>query len=219
MLGFSNVLPFCFYPRHDKFVISLSLWARPIRYYLISLSKPVFQRRILLIGKVWIGGTPKKHIGRTPPPRYMEDEAMRQSRFILQCMKQLPEVRIANPVVKKIANNLYQVEVDIVNDKTYPTASDRSVLLKRYTPDVLEASVKGGTLVEPGNTKVTEETALRAGYIKPANVAGKSMEFRTRGNSTTTFRYTVATTNPGSASLTLNLKSIGGNENLTVKLQ
>lgn len=173
------------------------------------------------LGKIWIGGTPKKHIGRTPPPRYMEDEAQRQSRLIIQYLKQLPELKLTNPVVKKLGNNLYQVEVDVVNEKMYPTASDRSILIKRYNPDVIEATVKGGTLVEPGETKAPDEGNgyYRANYIKPAYVAGKTCEFRAKGNSISTFRYTITTTNPGSTSLTLNLKSIGGKGNITVKLQ
>lgn len=148
----------------------------------------------------------------------MEDEAMRQSHFIIQCLKQLPEVKFARPVVTKLADNVYQVDVDVVNEKNFPTASDRSVILKRYTPDVIEASVKGGTLVDPG-TKTIEEQPARSGYVKAASLAGEKLEFRAKGNSTTTVRYTVTTTNPANTTLTLKLKSIAGNESITVKLK
>lgn len=170
------------------------------------------------LGKIWIGGTSKKHIGRTPPPRYMEDEAIRQSRLIIQYLKQLPALELSNPVVKKIGNNLYEVEVDVVNERNYPTASDRSMLLKRYTPDVIEATIKGGTLVET-SVKPVDDTGYSRSYIKSAVLAGKKVEFRAKGNSITTFRYTVMTSNPSNTQLTLNLKSIAGKGSMTVKLK
>lgn len=167
------------------------------------------------LGEIWIGGTNKKHIGRTPPPRYMEDEAMRQSRLVLHVMKQFPELKLKNAVVKKAGNNLYQVEVDVVNERFMPTASDRLVLMKKHTPDVLKATVSGGTLVEPAQGGQTTR-----GYEKAATAAGQKTEFRTRGSSTTTFRYTIVTTNPKGTTLNLDLSSLtGGNDHLKVTLQ
>lgn len=167
------------------------------------------------LGEIWIGGTNKKHIGRTPPPRYMEDEAMRQSRLVLHVMKQFPELKLKNAVVKKAGNNLYQVEVDVVNDRFMPTASDRLVLMKKHTPDVLKATVNGGTLVEPAQGGQTTR-----GYEKSATAAGQKVEFRTRGNSVTTFRYTIVTTNPKGTTLNLDLSSLtGGKDQLKVTLQ
>lgn len=167
------------------------------------------------LGEIWIGGTNKKHIGRTPPPRYMEDEAMRQSRLVLHVMKQFPELKLKNAVVKKAGNNLYQVEVDVVNDRFMPTASDRLVLMKKHTPDVLKATVNGGTLVEPAQGGQTTR-----GYEKSATAAGQKVEFRTRGNSVTTFRYTIVTTNPKGTTLNLDLNSLtGGKDQLKVTLQ
>ncbi|MDR1555551.1 MAG: hypothetical protein LBS88_00790, partial [Tannerellaceae bacterium] len=101
------------------------------------------------LGDIWIGGTPKKHIGRTPPPRYIEQEAEKQALYVMYCIDQLPRLNFGNYAVKKIANNLYEVEVEVVNDKVFPTASDRSVILKRYTPDKIQASVSSGSIIRP----------------------------------------------------------------------
>lgn len=173
------------------------------------------------LGKIWVGGTSRKHIGRTPPGRYIEEEASKQCMFVLHCINQLPQLRFTTHTTKKIGTNLYQVEVNVTNDKVYPTASDRSVLLKRYTPDKILASVSSGSLVEPGKSeKTAEETGwFRTNYIKPALAAGKEVEFRMKGQSTETFRYTIATTNPAGTTLSLSLVSPnGGKDKIQIKL-
>ena len=173
------------------------------------------------LGEIWIGGTSKKHVGRTPPGRYIEEEASRQSQFVLHCIEELPQLAFGDYTVKKLGNNLYQVEVDVLNEKIFPTASDRSVLLNRYTPDVITASVSSGTIVEPGEVKPAEEETgwYRTQYIKPATAAGSKAEFRTKGNSNSTFRYTILTNNPASTTLNLSMNSLmGGKDAIKIKL-
>jgi hypothetical protein len=46
------------------------------------------------VGEVWVGGTAKKHLTRTPPARYMEEEALRNSQFVLYCASQFPRLKI-----------------------------------------------------------------------------------------------------------------------------
>ncbi|MBP5210847.1 MAG: hypothetical protein J6Z27_03295 [Bacteroidales bacterium] len=172
-------------------------------------------------GKIMIGGTYKKHIGRTPPPRYIEDEAYRQSRLVFNMLRELPKLELKNPVVNKVANGVYQVDIDVVNDKIFPTASDRAIMMKQNTPDVLTVSVTGGTLIEPASSSMAATTTSYAGGIsKSAISVGSRAEFRTRGNSVTTYRYTVTSNNPGNTTLTINLDSkMGGSSSLKVKLQ
>ena len=110
----------------------------------------------------------------------------------------------------------------MTNDKIYPTASDRSVLLNRYTPDKITATLSSGTLVEPGKSEKPEEETgwFRANYIKPATAAGKEVTFRMQGQSTETFRYTIATSNPKGTTLRLSLNSAnGGKDEVTIQLQ
>ena len=174
------------------------------------------------LGEIWIGGTPRKHIGRTPPARYIEQEADKQCRFMLHCLTQLPKLSFVNYSVKKLSDNLYQVEVEVENPNMYPTASDRSLLLKRYTPDVINASVSSNcTIINPVAQTPAERSAsgMRSSYIKEATVAGEKVEFRMRGNSKQTFRYTILGNNPSSATLSLSLKSfMGGTDKIEIKL-
>ena len=174
------------------------------------------------LGDIWIGGTPKKHIGRTPPSRYIEQEAEKQALYVMHCIEQLPRLNFGNYSVKKTANNLYEVEVEVVNDKVFPTASDRSVLLKRYTPDYIQASVSSGAVINPvePNSQSTTPVSIygRTLYRKEATPAGEKVEFRTKGNSTQLFRYTVLTSN-ANAVLDLSLTSAnGGKDSLRIKL-
>lgn len=174
------------------------------------------------LGEIWIGGTPKKHIGRTPPGRYIEQEADKQAMYVMYCIEQLPKVNFGNYDVKKIADNLYEVEVEVINDRVYPTASDRSVLLKRYTPDKIKASISSGSIVNPLKQETASDAPVnalyRSQYKKEATSAGEDVEFRIKGNSTQVFRYTVLTTNTN-AVLDLSLNSAnGGKDTIRIKL-
>lgn len=87
------------------------------------------------LGEIWIGGTPKKHIRRTPPARYIEQEAYKNAQFVMYCASQFPKVAIADVVIRPAADKLYWIEVAVKNDRIYPTASDRSKQLKRVEKD------------------------------------------------------------------------------------
>jgi hypothetical protein len=174
------------------------------------------------LGNIWIGGTPKKHIGRTPPPRYIEQEAEKQALYVMHCIEQLPQLNFGNHAVRKVANNLYEVEVEVVNDKLFPTASDRSVVLKRYVPDRIQASVSSGTIISPvaaeKSSPAPAESFGRSLYRKEATPAGAEVEFRAKGNATQVFRYTVLSS-ASNAVLDLSLSSAtGGKDVLKIKL-
>ncbi|MDR1602674.1 MAG: hypothetical protein LBS42_09640 [Tannerella sp.] len=185
-------------------------WVKPHR-----ASHPQF-------GEIWIGGTAKKHIGRTPPPRYIEQEADKQCLYVVYCIEQLPRLSFGNYSVKKTGSNLYEVEVEIVNDKLFPTASDRSVQMKRYTPDRIKASVSSGTIIKPSGNAPAGTTSTpsyyRTQYRKDAIHAGETVEFRAKGNATQVFRYIVLSSSPG-ATLDLSLDSAyGGKATVKIKL-
>lgn len=135
------------------------------------------------LGEIWIGGTRKKHTQRTAPARYIEQEAFKNSQFVLYCASQFPKVEIEEITVTPATQNLYWVEVAVKNDRVYPTASDRSVQLKRAVKDKLTLSSsnnisivdipKGSTIVDPLNNTATSEAMTKG-----------SAEFQLKGKQT-----------------------------------
>jgi len=147
------------------------------------------------LGEIWIGGTRKKHMQRTPPARYIEQEAFKNAQFVLYCASQFPKVEIEEVTVTPATQNLYWVEVAVQNDRVYPTASDRSVQLTRAVKDKLtlissnNISIvdipKGSTIVDPLNNTASSEAMTNG-----------SAEFQLKGKQT--LRYCVLVEMSGS---------------------
>ena len=175
------------------------------------------------LGEVWIGGTAKKHMQRTPPSRYIEMEAEKNARFVMYCADQFPEVKIDDITVKALAGNIYQVDVTVENESEYPTASDRSVQLKRYTPDVLSFGGSDNiTLVETSGKDINE--GRRSYYRRSGSEtetqlsAGEKTEFRLKGMEKRTIRYILAMDGKkGSAEFTIDSKT-GGSDTRSISL-
>ncbi|MFC2118366.1 M14 family metallopeptidase [Bacteroidota bacterium] len=142
------------------------------------------------IGEVWIGGTQKKHMSRTPPGRYIEQEAERNALFVIYCASQFPKVEIDEVNITPATQNLYWVDISVKNDKIYPTSSDRSVKLKKAVEDKLSFSSsnnitllevpEGSTIIDPLNRQTSCKT-----------ISKKETEFRLKGKETLKFRYLV----------------------------
>jgi len=152
------------------------------------------------LGEIWIGGSAKKHMQRTPPSRYIEMEAEKNARFVMYCTSQFPDVKIDNISLKAITGNIYQVDVRVENGNVYPTASDRSIQLKRYTPDILQ--FKGSdniTLVETSGKDLDEGSRRRRSFYRRSDpgpetqlAAGEKTEFRLKGKEKRVIRYFIA---------------------------
>ena len=110
------------------------------------------------LGEIWIGGTPKKHLRRTPPSRYIEQEAFKNSQFVLYCASQFPRVEIADITIDPVTDKLLWVEVTVTNDRTYPTSSNRAAKLKRAVE-----LPKGTTNTDPFDSKESFETITPEG--------------------------------------------------------
>jgi hypothetical protein len=125
------------------------------------------------LGEIWIGGTPKKHIRRTPPARYIEQEAYKNAQFVMYCASQFPKVEIADVSVRPAADSLYWIEVAVKNDRVYPTASDRAKQLKLVEKDkiMLKASnnvsmigvPSGSAAIDPSNPNAEVELITKKG--------------------------------------------------------
>jgi len=145
------------------------------------------------LGEIWIGGTAKKHVDRTPPSRYMETEALRQANFILYCTNQFPKVEIDQVAITPATGDLYWVDVTVKNDRVYPTSSDRAVLLKISVNEKLTVSTSDNVaLVEiPGGAPRLD--AQNAASAIPA-LRNKTAEFRLRGKDSRKYRCLVKMT-------------------------
>jgi hypothetical protein len=138
------------------------------------------------LGEIWIGGSPKKHLRRTPPARYIEMEAMKNAQFVMYCASQFPKVKIEDVSVTPVTEELYWVEVAVKNDRVYPTSSDRAVQLKRDVKDKIYVKVSQNiSIVDiPGESTIVDQTD-KLGASRP--VTKKPAEFRLKGKETKTF--------------------------------
>ena len=145
------------------------------------------------LGEVWIGGNGRKHTGRTPPSRYMEEEARRNAHFVLYCAGQFPRLEIDQVTVTPATGDLLWVDVVLKNDRVYPTSSDRDVALGTAVKDRLSLAFSpnaalidvpaGVTRLDPSN-----EASAATALVKP------SAEFRLRGKEQIRFRGLVKVT-------------------------
>jgi len=142
------------------------------------------------LGEIWIGNAAKKHITRTPPSRYMEDEAIRNALYILYAAGQFPKVEIENVQVTPATGDLLWVDVTVKNDRIFPTSSDRSVQLKTAVQDKLTFTGSDNIgLVSIPAKNTTLDIYNMSDRIEAA--AGKTTEFRLLSKQVRTFRYLV----------------------------
>ena len=131
-----------------------------------------------------------KHTVRTPPARYIEMETQKNTDFILHCVSQFPRVSIGEIQVTPETGDLLWIDVDVTNEKTYPTSSDRENELGSAIKDQLFfRSSNNIALVEiPDATTVFDPTNPTS---EATAASGETTEFRLKGKETKTFRYLV----------------------------
>lgn len=143
------------------------------------------------LGEIWIGGSGKKHVGRTPPSRYIETEADRNAHFVMYCVNQFPKVQVADISTTPEGDDLYWVDVTVRNESTYPTASDRSKKLERIKKDKLVISTSDKIQVISLNEKLPFNDPAQ-GFRNAHNPGlGKETELWLKGNDSQTFRYLI----------------------------
>lgn len=146
------------------------------------------------LGEIWIGGSAKKHMQRTPPSRYIEMEAEKNALFVMYCASQFPKVEIEKIDLKPVTADLYLVDVYIRNESTYPTSSDRAVQLKIAQKDKITFSGQGVELKElPGEPELQTEAGERLNLVPGA----RETSFRLKGKDQLVVRYLVETKGKG----------------------
>jgi len=169
------------------------------------------------LGKVWIGGTGKKHVGRTPPSRYIEMEADRNAHFVLYCVSQFPKVEVEDISISSIGDGLYWADVTVKNDRTYPTASDRSKKLDRYPKDKLILNTPEGTRILPldGKLPFNDPTRGFRSGLRPGT--GKEISLWLNGKDSQTYRYMIKSGKNGWIEATVSSER-GGSDRKRVKI-
>lgn len=148
------------------------------------------------LGEVWIGGTQKKHTVRTPPARYIEEEAQKNADFVLYSASQFPRIEIDEIVITPEGGNLYWVDVTLKNDRVYPTSSDRANELGIAVQDKLTFRSSGNVTRIPIPGGMTQIDPLNPSSRAVAS-DGETHEFRLRGQDRQTFRYLVRASGQG----------------------
>jgi len=144
------------------------------------------------LGEIWMGGSLKKHIQRTPPARYIEMEAEKNSQFILYCVSQFPKVEIDKIEVTPAVHNLLWVDVIVKNDKVYPTVSDRSIKLGTYVKDKIFFNASGNIqLLEISDEQSTLPT--NTSTAKSKSSGARETEFLLGSEDSLRIRYLVKT--------------------------
>ena len=147
--------------------------------------------------------------------KYEENVKKAQDRAYKQLVKDAKTAEKNGEVPPEIPEDASMIEVEVK-----PVELDLTNYLSEYlATDFIRAVA---ALVEPGKSEKPEEETgwFRTSYIKPATAAGKEVTFRMQGQSTETFRYTIATSNPKGTTLRLSLNSAnGGKDEVTIKLQ
>jgi hypothetical protein len=142
------------------------------------------------LGEIWIGGSAKKHIRRVPPGKYIEMEAQKNSDFILYCASQFPKVEIGEISVIPETGDLLWVDVDVTNDRVYPTFSDRENEWGTAVQDEISFSSSNNIqLIELPEEMTLLEPMNRMSRAKA--VGEDSHEFRVKGKETVSLRYLV----------------------------
>ena len=93
------------------------------------------------LGPVLVGGG-TKYSRRTPPPFMLEEESHRNFAFTMYHADQMPLLRVGDVVVEDLGDGLWQVDVEIENDRLIPTRTARAASKRIGRPDLL--------LFEPG---------------------------------------------------------------------
>jgi hypothetical protein len=179
-------------------------------------------------GPIWMGGSMRKHIGRTPPARYIEQEAEKNAMFVLYCVDQFPVVKIDGIEVEPVSSDVYKISVTVSNDKVYPTASDMSVKLNRAVQDKLTVKTSSNISIIPAGA---EGGAPRGGgqgmaaqrgeemTTRPVATSSKELRFRLGGQQKRTYTYLVSMTgNSGTMEFDLWSKN-GGTDNRKIDIK
>ena len=114
-------------------------------------------------GKIEIGGW-TKFVSRLPTSWLLEQTCHRNAAFVLFHADNMPEIEINDVKVKKLKDDLYRIDVNMVNKKVIPTRSAVAVKYGIGRPDL--ATVKGANAKVVAAGTVEDEFDHRARLVE-----------------------------------------------------
>ena len=87
------------------------------------------------LGEVEIGGFHPKFFGQNGPTWQLENWAKKQAQFNMAMAMRLPELKVSEPMIKKIADNEYEITINWENVGGLPVALEQAKLVKIVQED------------------------------------------------------------------------------------
>ena len=119
------------------------------------------------LGKVEIGGFDYKFIHQNPPRKFLLQEVEKTTKFMIQNAYALPLLQLKNPKVEKIAQDLYQITVDVVNQGYMPTYLCETSLQQKINQPI-KVSLSGAEVIDGSAVKMIEKLGgilnIQSGY-------------------------------------------------------
>jgi hypothetical protein len=137
------------------------------------------------LGAVLVGGA-GKYSSRIPPPFMAEEEYHRNFAFTMFHAAQMPRLRVASSTIASLGADLWQVDVEIANDRLIPTRTERAASRGIGQPDRLR--VTGAKVLLGGFLRTRFDRSVSEQRFKPATL---EIEDGIPGRSSRFFRFVV----------------------------
>ena len=155
--------------------------------------------------------------GRLPPSFMNEELCHRNMAFTLYQAGEMPLVRLGQPTVEALGDELWRVRVPIVNDRLVPTILSKAQRNHVVRPDLLRLDAGGATIVaagwvrdrfRPGSTDLIDQKDLSRILVRNGQP----------GRTTRMIEYLVRSTPGRSVTLTYD-SAKGGQPTVTIPLR
>ena len=144
-------------------------------------------------GTVLVGGG-TKYSSRNPPPFMLEEESHRNFAFTMFHAGEMPQLRVHALEVSDLGGGLWQVDLQIANDRLIPTRLDLAARRDIGLPDLLLFEPGDGTtLVAAGTTARPSDWSMQAVEHRPERLL---VDNGIPGRGMRTFRYLLASDGP-----------------------
>ncbi|MSR28080.1 MAG: peptidase M14 [Phycisphaerales bacterium] len=138
-------------------------------------------------GTILVGGG-TKWSSRIPPNFMLEEEAHRNFAFTMFHAQQMPSLRFQSVRVKPMGTDLWEVTVEVNNQRRIPTRTARATAMKIGLPDVLSLTGVAAEVVAAGRLQNRHATAFEPVRKNPQSL---QLDGGIPGLGTESFRFMV----------------------------